>query len=151
MKKVPFFLAFLLLVFAAGLLNTSCRKDKDDDPIIVPYQGRWEGLTSQDTTIIIDVGNVNDKPAVIHYKLVVIFHESGGIGYTTREESNSEGICAIVNGYFSILLGTGESGPALLEGSFNAYATSLSGNFSHYFPGSSTQKVYGNYQIPKTP
>jgi hypothetical protein len=145
MKRRPCILGNILLICSL-LLLLSCKKD--DTPDYPELIGYWQGLTSQGNPVSLKIENKKGTLYVTKYNLLVTFSSSQSITY---ERTNAQGIVALSGLYFHLPLGTGNSGAAFIDGTFNYGSTTitLTGNFSVYYPSSTVDVVTGNYTAYK--
>ena len=124
MKNVLVVSAVISLLIITSVFS-SCKKS-DPDPDFPQLIGSWSGNTSQDGPIAFYVDNIKGTLYIMTYKVKIYT----STGYQYFEYTNSEGIASIYNKTFRISLGTGSSGPAFIDGTFNPADMSLRGSFA---------------------
>jgi hypothetical protein len=123
----------------------SCKKDKTPDyPDLIGY---WQGITSQGNPVSFKVENKKGTLYITKYNLLVTF----GSQAQTFEKTNTGGIVPLTGLYFNIPMGSGNAGPAFIDGNFDYGSTTitLSGTFAIYYPSSTVDLVTGNYTAYK--
>jgi len=143
MKK-PFAFLSILIFGLFMIIISSCKKD-DPVPDYPRLIGSWPGTTSQGAPFTLYVDNIKGTLYVESYK-VTVYTSTGSQDF---QAINSKGIAAISNKTFRIQLGTGSSGPAIIDGIFDITDMSLSGNFAVYAAGNNVDIITGTYLADK--
>jgi hypothetical protein len=137
-------LPWILFIVVILISTASCKKT-ETVPDFPELLGTWSGNTSQDGPISFYVDNINGVLFITSYK-VKVYTTSG---YQEYQYIKSDGITQVSNKTFRISLGTGTSGPAYLDGTFNTSDMTLSGNFAVYPAGNTVDIITGTYLADK--
>jgi len=141
MKKGFLLLNLIIVLVLTNLTLSSCKKKTDPIPDFPQLIGHWSGTTSSDTQIHLMIDNLKGYLYVTQYDLTIygtsgLEHITGGYTY---------GVAAVTNKQFRIHLGTGSSGEAYIDGTFDTSSMTLYGTYSVYDPGSSIDLISGTY------
>lgn len=137
----------LFNVLLAGVIfwSVSCKKHTDPVPRYPELIGQWTGTTSQGAAIQIIIYTVDGILYVTQYDLTVYTPS----GYQQYRQYNSSGIVSLSDKQFTIPLGSGNAGPAYLDGTFSLNEMILNGNFAVYPSGNSVDLIIGYYSCSK--
>lgn len=112
--------------------------------------GVWNGQTSQNKAISINISNVNGVLKITRYAFTAIF--TNPQGERTTDITDTGGISSVVNRYFSfLLLDLGTPDDEYLNGTFNISDLTLNGTFMVYPNFITTGAVTVTYTATKLP
>ena len=135
---------FLTLILLTGLFY-SCSKKETPVPDFPQLIGNWTGTTSQGNAITLWVNSVNGYLYITSSDLMVY----GPSGNTNYKQYNPNGLAVISNKQFHLTTGSGSSGEAFIDGTFDLNDMSLNGNFAVYPPANTVDRITGTYTAYK--
>lgn len=135
LQKLPL---LLLLVF---IITSSCKK-YSDTPENPELMGNYTGNTNQSKVIELAVDKFEGNLVLTQLKITVLFGEGG---QQLIERYNSDGITSVNNRYFKYSLGTGTSGEAFVDGTFNSTSLTVTGTYKVYNPSNPNDFASGTY------
>ena len=139
MKNASYLSLVTLILFST--LFSSCSKKETPAPDYPQLIGNWTGTTSQGTAVSLWVNSINGTLYITSSDLMV-YGPSGNVDY---RQYNSNGLAAVSTLQFHLSLGTGSSGEAFIDGTFDLTDMSLNGNFAVYPPANTIDRITGTY------
>jgi hypothetical protein len=143
MKKNIFTL--LILGSCSVLLLTNSCKKSDPDPLYPQLIGSFQGITSQNDTIGMDVGNIK---GILYVTMIKLNYTIPGGGKGSVYRMNSDGLTDIPSTFFSIVLDTNPQ-TSFIDGTFNVNNMTVAGTFKIYSISEPDNPSTGNYTAIK--
>jgi hypothetical protein len=145
MKKITIS-TLVLILMSILVLQTSCKKSSSSDtPAPSKMTGNWLGIRGTDT-ISVTITDLSGTSTVTSYRYGI----TRGSYKLMGSETNSSGLASISNLQFLISLGSGQVGPAYLNGKFNSTQDTLTGSYAVYPYNDTIVRFEGKYTALKT-
>jgi len=141
-NKFVFLALFTAYLMLPGF--SSCKKS-NPDPLYPQLIGTYQGTTSQNDTIRMEVENIKGILYITEIKLNYKY-SGGGTGSVYKKDS--DGLTALIVAYFNLLVGSYPQN-SIIDGTFNLNSLTVNGSFKIYPSSNPSNPSSGSYTALK--